>query len=222
MPKKIFSVLLVDDHPLFRQGVAHLINQQQELRICGEAESVDEALALVDRLKPDLALVDLSLRHGSGLELIEHISKQAPATAVVVLSMHDEQHYAGRCLRAGARGYVMKSETPDAVITALHEVASGKIHLSSPMQAFAIERFIDGSARTAPRPEDVLSKRELEVFGQLGRGNDTRKVAELMGVSMKTVQAFCAKIKEKLHLANATELLREAVRWSETNNLGNR
>lgn len=216
MSRKVFEVFLVDDHPLFRQGLAGLINKQTEFHVCGEAESADEALVAMARIKPDAAIVDLSLRSGSGLELIRKMKSALPDTAIVVLSMHDERFHAERSVRAGASGYVMKSEPPGTVVEAVREAVAGRAYLSEQIRALAVERFVHGAPPIAPSPQDVLSNRELEVFELLGRGYETRRVAETLGVNIKTVQTFCAKIKDKLHLANASELLREAVRWTES------
>jgi DNA-binding NarL/FixJ family response regulator len=209
------KVFLVDDHPILREGLASLINRSADLRICGEAETAAEALQGIRETNPDLAIVDLSLREGSGLDLIKSIKAHAPATAVIVLSIHDERRYAERAVRAGARGYIMKGESAGSVIAAARNVLAGQLYLSQQMRAIFVERFVDGSPVDGLSPLEVLSDRELEVFQLLGQGYETRRVAEMLGVSIKTVQAFCAKIKDKLQLANASELLREAVRWSE-------
>jgi DNA-binding NarL/FixJ family response regulator len=209
------KVFLVDDHPLVREGLAGLINRLPDFKVCGEAESAADALRGIGETKPDLAIVDLTLREGSGIELIKTIRANSPATAVLVLSMHDERRYAERCIRAGARGYVMKAESATQVVSALRDLVEGKLHISERMRSFFVERFVDGAPPLSLSPPDVLSDREFEVFQLLGQGFETRRIAEKMGVNIKTVQAFCARIKEKLQLASATELLREAVRWNE-------
>ena len=216
MTKSAHKIFLVDDHPLFRQGVASLINRQPGFKVCGEAESAGEALAAMSEQEPDAAVVDLSLKNGSGLDLIRSMKARLPATAVVVLSMHDERHYAERSVRAGARAYVMKSETPNTVIEALSHVLNGQLYLSEQMRAYAVEKFVQGGPASVPEPQDVLSNRELEVFKLLGQGLETRRIAEILGLNIKTVQTFCAKIKDKLHLANASELMRESVRWAQS------
>jgi DNA-binding NarL/FixJ family response regulator len=205
----------VDDHPLLREGLAGLINRLPDFKVCGEAETAEDALEGICKTKADAAIVDLSLKEGSGIELIKAIRARSPETVVLVLSMHDERRYAERCIRAGARGYVMKAELATHVVDALRDVLAGKIHISEPMRAVFVERFVDGAPPHTLSPPDVLSDRELQVFELLGQGYETRRVAESMGVNIKTVQAFCARIKDKLQLANASELLREAVRWSE-------
>jgi len=215
MPDEKFKILLVDDHPLVREWLASLINQQPDLVVCGEAESAQEALGYLGTLSPDLAIVDLSLKEGSGLELIKTMRVAHPDVAIIVLSMHDEKHYAERAIRAGARGYVMKRETTKKIIAAINQVRSGKLGVSEEVAALFAERFVDNHPRSRT-PVEELSDRELEVFRLLGQGMDTRSVATNLHISIKTVQAYCARIKDKLDLANATELLREAVRWSES------
>jgi DNA-binding NarL/FixJ family response regulator len=215
MPDQKFKILLVDDHPLVREWLASLINQQHDLVVCGEAGNAQEALGYLDTESPDLAIVDLSLKESSGLELIKTMRSTHPAVAVIVLSMHDEKHYAERAIRAGARGYVMKRETTKKIITAIHQVRGGKLGVSDEVAALFAERFVDNRPRSGT-PVEELSDRELEVFRLLGQGLDTRSVANNLHISIKTVQAYCARIKDKLNLANATELLREAVRWSES------
>ena len=215
MSTRSSNVFLVDDHPLLREGLAGLINRVPEIRICGEAETAAEALEGICQTKADAAIVDLSLREGSGIELIKAIRARSPGTAVLVLSMHDERRYAERCIRAGARGYVMKAELATRVVDALRDILAGRIHISEQMRATFVERFVDGTPPLSLSPPDVLSDRELEVFELLGQGFETRRVAEMLGLNIKTIQAFCARIKEKLQLANASELLREAVLWSD-------
>jgi DNA-binding NarL/FixJ family response regulator len=195
--------------------LASLINQQPDLVICGEAESAGEALRYLGTASPDLAIVDLSLKESSGLELIKTIRSAHPAVAVIVLSMHDEKHYAERAIRAGARGYVMKRETTKKIIAAINQVRSGKLGVSDEVATLFAERFVHNRPRSGTAVEE-LSDRELEVFRLLGQGLDTRSVANTLHISIKTVQAYCARIKDKLKLANATELLREAVRWSDS------
>lgn len=215
MSQPLSKVFLVDDHPMVRDGLAGLINRLPDFKVCGEAESAAEALRGIEGAKPEVAIVDLSLKEGSGIELIKAICARVPATAVLVLSMHDERRYAERCIRAGARGYVMKAESATQIVAALRDLAGGKLHISEQMRSLFVERFVDGAPPLSLSPPDVLSDREFEVFQLLGQGYETRRIAAKMGVNIKTVQAFCARIKEKLQLASATELLREAVRWNE-------
>ena len=210
------KVLLVDDHPLVREGLVNLINQQADLQICGEAGNEPQALELIRTVQPHVAIVDISLESGSGLELIKSIKALFPAVTVLVLSMHDESLYAERALRAGARGYVMKREAAKKVIQALRCVLAGQLYVSDKIAALMAEKFIEGRTAATASPIEQLSDRELEVFQLLGLGHSTRQIADHLHIGFKTVQAYCARIKEKLKLANATELLREAIRWHES------
>jgi len=212
-------IFLVDDHPLVREWLTNLIHQQSDLLVCGEAESAPHALEAVTKLRPEIAIVDISLKGASGIELIKNIRAVAPEVAMIVLSMHDEGLYAERALRAGARGYIMKRETAKKVIAAIRQVLAGKLYLSESMRVHFAEKFADGDPPATSLPIHELSDRELEVFQLLGQGYETRQIAASLNISMKTVQAFCARIKEKLTLTSATELLREAVRWHDNQQL---
>ncbi|HEY3855938.1 MAG TPA: response regulator transcription factor [Verrucomicrobiae bacterium] len=209
------NVLLVDDHPLVREWLATLINQQADLQVCGEADSAPKALQLIKTATPQIVIADISMEGGSGIELIKNIKALHPDVLVIVLSMHDEGLYAERALRAGARGYIMKREATKGILQAIRSVLAGNLYLSDKMALSMAERFVDGK----PKPEgagiETLSDRELEVFQLLGRGYTTRQIADELHVGFKTVQAFSARIKDKLNLASATELLREAVRWHD-------
>ena len=205
-------VFLVDDHPLVRESLARLINQQTDMQVCGEAEDVDEALRGITASSPDAAIVDISLQGTSGLELIKSLKRTMPSCATIVLSMHDERIYAERAIRAGARGYVMKRESTKRIVSAIRDVVRGRLCVSDEVAETLAQRDY---RPTSGSPVEALSDRELEVFTLIGAGRETRQIAEQMNVSMKTVQAYCARIKEKLRLASATELLREAVRWQE-------
>ena len=215
--KRIF---LVDDHPLVREWLTNLINQQPGLTVCGEAENGPEARERILALRPDVAIVDIALKDSSGLELIKDLKQGCPGVAVLVLSMHEEPHYAERALRAGARGYVMKRESTRKVVTAISEVLAGKLYVSDTVAAAMAAQFVEGKTLATSSPVEQLSDRELEVFELLGQGRTTRQIAETLHVSLKTVQAYCARVKEKLNLSSATELLREAVRWHENANRG--
>lgn len=208
-------VFLVDDHPLVREWLTNLINQQPTLTVCGEAESGPEAREKILALKPDVAIVDIALKDSSGIELIKDLKQVCPEVAVLVLSMHEEAHYAERALRAGARGYIMKRETTRKVIAAIGQVLEGKLCVSEALSAAMAAQFVQGKTLATGSPVEQLSDRELEVFELLGQGRTTRQIAETLRVSLKTVQAYCARIKEKLDLGSATELLRDAVRWHE-------
>ncbi len=213
---RTIKVLLVDDHPLVRDGLVNLISQQTDLQICGEAGNEPQALDLIRTVRPDVAIVDISLETGSGIELIKSIKAMFPAVTILVLSMHDESLYAERALRAGARGYVMKREAAKKVIEAIRCVLAGQLYVSDKIAALMAEKFVKGRTDASASPIEQLSNRELEVFQLLGLGHNTRQIADHLHVGFKTVQAYCARIKEKLKLANATELLREAIRWQES------
>ena len=216
-PKRVF---LVDDHPLVREWLTNLINQQPGLKVCGEAESGPEAREKIAALRPDIAIVDIALKDSSGIELIKDLKQICPEVAVLVLSMHEEPHYAERALRAGARGYVMKRETTRKVIAAISQVLAGKLCVSDTIAAAMAAQYVEGKTLATSSPAEQLSDRELEVFELLGQGRTTRQIAETLRVSIKTVQAYCARVKEKLNLGSATELLREAVRWYENTHRG--
>jgi len=210
------KVLVVDDHPLVREWLSNLINQQSDLEVCGEADNAAKALQIIGGVDPAVAIVDISMDGGSGLELIKNIKATHPNVMVIVLSMHDETLYAERALRAGARGYVMKREATKRVLEAIRSVLAGKLYLSDKMAMMMAERFVDGRPNPTGSVVEDLSDRELEVFQLLGRGYGTRRIADELHVSIKTVQSFCARIKEKLKLLTAAELLREAVRWHDS------
>jgi DNA-binding NarL/FixJ family response regulator len=205
------QVFIVDDHPLVREWLSMLLAQQSDMRVCGEAADAAVALSRIEQARPDVAIVDLALASGSGLELLKDIRRVSPGTLCLVLSMHDEQVYAERALRAGARGYVTKRDSSRKIILAIREVLAGKLFVSEEMKTVLAEKFIVGGA--ASHDVGQLSDRELEVFRLLGLGNDTRDIAVNLGISLKTVQVYCARIKEKFHLETHTELLREAFRW---------
>jgi DNA-binding NarL/FixJ family response regulator len=216
MSKARTGIFLVDDHPLVREWLTNLLHQQPDLAVCGEAEAAPEALQEIARLKPQVAIVDISLKGASGIELIKNLKAMHPEVAVIVLSMHDEELYAERALRAGARGYIMKRETTKKIVAAIRQVLEGKLYLSERLAAMFAEKFVDGRTSPTGSTLELLSDRELEVFQLLGQGRETRQIADELHLSMKTVQVYYARIKEKLKLASATELLREAVRWQES------
>ena len=214
MPQKT-KIFLVDDHPLVREGLVNLINQQSDLEVCGEAGNEPHALELIGTVLPDVAIVDITLENGSGIELIKSIKAIHPAVKTLVLSMHDESLYAERALRAGALGYIMKREAAKKITEGIRCVLAGQIYVSEKISAILTKKFVEGGTAASASPIEQLSNRELEVFHLLGRGHSTRQIADNLHVGFKTVQAYSARIKEKLKLANATELLREAMRWHE-------
>jgi DNA-binding NarL/FixJ family response regulator len=201
-----------------REWLTNLINQQIDLTVCGESETAPQALQAIAVAKPDVAVVDLSLKDSSGIELIKSLRESQPGVAVLVLSMHDESQYAERALRAGARGYVMKRETTRKVIEAIRRILEGRIYVSEKVAESMAGQVAHRKSSPDRSPVEQLSDRELEVFEMLGQGQGTRQIAESLRVSVKTVQAYCARIKDKLNLNSATELLREAIRWNEARN----
>ena len=211
-------VFLIDDHPLVRDSLTMLIDQQDDMQVCGEAEDQASALKGLAQAAPEIAIVDLSLKEGSGLDLIKHLKAKLPALQVIVLSMHDEKLYAERCIRAGARGYVMKRESSKRIVAAIREVRAGKLFLSEQAASLFAERFVGNKHGIAEAPMETLSARELQVFALIGQGLPTRDIAGSLNVSVKTVQAYCARSKQKLNISSATELLREAVRWHDQQN----
>jgi DNA-binding NarL/FixJ family response regulator len=206
-------VLLVDDHPIVRQGIRLLIAQEADLEVCGEADSVPAALAAIQETRPDIAVVDLSLKGASGLELIKDIRIRFPQLQVLVLSMRDEAFYAERSLRAGARGYIRKEEGSERIIEGLRKVLAGEIYLSQAMASTMISRLAAAAPAGDGPSTGALSDRELAVFELIGAGLPTRDIAEKLHVSIKTVESYREHIKEKLHLANATQLLKQAIEW---------
>jgi DNA-binding NarL/FixJ family response regulator len=211
-PKRVF---LVDDHPMVREWLTTHLQQQGDLTVCGEAEDVARALEGILALKPDVVILDISMSGRSGIDLIKDLKRLRPSTGVIVLSMHDEMTYAERALHAGARGYIMKREATDKIVAAIRAVMAGKIYVSDRVQARLAEKFVGGMPPAGQSPVTLLSDRELEVFQLLGQGRDTKQIAEELRVNFKTIHTYCARIKEKLRLTKATELLREAIRWEE-------
>jgi DNA-binding NarL/FixJ family response regulator len=209
-------ILIVDDHPLVRESLTTLIQQQPSLAVCGEAGTQDEAMAAIEAASPDLVIVDISLGRGSGLDLVKDIKARFPDLATLVLSMHDEAVYAERVVRAGARGYVMKRESTRKVIDAIRHVMNGELYLSPDIMSSLAKKFVSGRLPTGALPVDDLSDRELEVFRLLGQGYETREIAHSLDVSIKTIQTYCARIKDKLRIRTGTELLREAIQWTES------
>jgi DNA-binding NarL/FixJ family response regulator len=215
--KQKLRILVVDDHPIVRLGIRQMIDPHPDLEICGEAESAETALQLAPRLKPDLALVDLSLAEGTALGLIGALRERAAGLQVLVLSMHDEALFAERALRAGARGYIMKQAAIEGLIAAIRHVASGQIYVSEKMTQRVLERVGD---ITDPGQGPIglltaLSNRELEVFNLIGQGKSTVAIAAQLELSVKTVETYRSNIKTKLNLADANDLVRLATSWAE-------
>ena len=212
-------VFIVDDHPLVREGLTNLINSQSDLMVCCEAKDSFEAIDAITKELPDVAIIDISLTNESGLELIKSLAKQFPQVAVVVLSMHDETLYAERALRAGARGYVMKHETSKSVLASIRRVIAGDIYVSERIVNRMALRLTSGRRRAGSSPVERLSDRELEIFRLLGQGRTPSEIARDLNLSLKTVQAYCARAKEKFGVTSLTELLRAAIRWDDASHV---
>lgn len=208
-------ILLVDDHPIVRHGLTEMINHEKDLMVCGTAEDLRKALEQITALKPDLVVVDISLKGSNGIELLKNIKVRYPKMLVLMLSMHDEALYAVRALRAGAPGYIMKQEATKKVLTAIRQVLAGEIYLSEKMEKKMMQQLAGGRAGRTGSPIEDLSDRELEVFGLIGQGHGTRQIAEELHLSIKTIESHRAHIKEKLNLKNATELLQHAIQSRE-------
>lgn len=215
-PQTRRRVLLVDDHPMMRAGLAHLIERQPDLTVCGEAANPAEALKALPNARPDIILADLTMPGRSGLEFVKDLLATSPSLAVLVVSMHDEAVYAERALRAGARGYIMKEAGGEAVVAAIRQILSGQIYVSPAMSARILENLSGKKPRGSSSPIEKLSDREFEVFQLIGQGKSTRDIAEQLHLSPKTVDVHRSHIKEKLDLKDATALIRHAVRWVET------
>ena len=216
VPNAKKKVLLVDDHPMMRGGLAQVINNQQDLTICGEAGDANEAMRHIESAKPDLAVVDISMEGKSGLELIKDLQTLHPEMPVLVMSMHDESLYAERVLRAGARGYVMKKAGGEAVLQAIRQVLSGKVFVSESMSAQILDNFAGVRSTKRKSPIENLTDREFEVFKLIGEGCITREIAKRLHISPKTVDVYRQNLKERLKLPSATSLIQHAVRWVET------
>ena len=209
------KVLIVDDHPVVREGLTCLINEEADLVVCGTSEDMPEAIKAIQNLEPDIATVDISLKDTSGLELIKLITAQFPHLPVLALSVHPERYYAERAIRAGAKGYITKREATGDIITAIREVLGGGMHLSQRMTERLLRNLVaQDKSDIETSPIDRLTDRELEVFTLLGQGQGTRQIAECMHVSVKTVETYRLRITEKLDLDNASELLRSAFQWA--------
>jgi DNA-binding NarL/FixJ family response regulator len=207
------NVLIVDDHAFLRRGLAQIIDDLPEVTVCGEAGTVSETLEQIRRTRPDIVVVDISLTDGNGLELTKEIKSNWPEIKVLVSSMHDEALMAERALRAGALGYVSKSDDVDAFITALRRVRDGQVYLSARMTDRLLTRVVAGGTEPSRSPLEKLSDRELEVFELIGRGLSTKQIAAQLDLSRKTVETYREHIKSKLNLRNGTELTRHAVQW---------
>jgi DNA-binding NarL/FixJ family response regulator len=207
-------ILIVDDHPMTRAGLVHVINHQPDLMVCGEAESAAQALDILDSSRPDLLLIDITLPGKSGLELIKDVKAMQPELPMLVVSMHDESLYADRVLRAGARGYITKHEGGEKLLEAIRHVLRGKIYVSESMSAHILEIFSGGQNRLDRSSIEKLSDREFEVFESLGEGLSSQQIAKKLHLSAKTVDAHRSNIKTKLSIKTTAELISYAARWT--------
>lgn len=212
-------ILIVEDHPIFRIGLGELINQEGDLTVCGEAEDIGKAWEKIQKLDPDMVIVDISLKGRNGLELINQIKSYEKDLPILVLSMHDETLYAKRALRAGAKGYIMKKDASESVIKAIRSVLDGKIYVSEKVMGNILET-LSGQAQTQDKSVvEKLTDRELEVFQFIGLGTSTKEIAEKLSLSVKTIGTYRERIKEKLNLKHTNELIRHAVHWVENEEL---
>ena len=218
--EKKTKILIVDDHPIVRQGLAELINHETDMVVCGQAEDISEAMKTIKTSKPDMVIVDILLKESSGLELIKDIKNLYPDLAVLALSMHDESLYAERALRAGARGYIMKAAATENVITAIRRIMDGQIYVSEKMTAKMMSKLVGQGPKAGAAAIDVLSDRELEVLRLLGQGFGTRQIADKLHLSIKTIETYRAHIKEKLNLEDSAEMLQYAIQWVNSQNKG--
>lgn len=209
-------ILIVDDHPMMRQGLAQLIDNEPDLVVCGEADTAGQALTAVGTQKPDLVLADISLPDKNGLELIKDLQSMHSELPVMVVSMHDESLYAERVLRAGGRGYIMKQEGGKKLMEAIRQVLGGQIYVSEKMSAKILEIFSGRRPHAADSPLEQLSDREFGVFELIGQGKTTRDIADHLHLSVKTVEVHRANIRKKLKLASGTEVVHLAIRWIES------
>jgi len=207
-------VFIVDDHPIVRQGLAQLINNAPDLTVCGEGEDAYTALRAIRQVKPDVVLVDVSLKESDGIELLKELRAQQADLPVLILSMHDESLYAERALRAGARGYIMKQEAPQTLLSAVRKVLDGQVYVSEKMSATLLQQMVGGKKQGGDLPMDRLTDRELEIFRMIGAGLSVKEIAEKLFLSVKTVEAHREHIKEKLNLNTSAELVRFAIQNS--------
>ena len=206
-------ILVVDDHPLVRQGIAQFINQEKDMSVCGEASDGFEALSIIEELDPDLVIVDIQMKGLSGMDLVKNMKVHHPKVPVLMLSMHDENLFAERALRAGAKGYLMKEEDPEKVVQAIRIVLNGDVYVSEKATSKILKLLSDNKTSNEGTSVDRLSDREFEVFRMIGKGYRTRHIASQLILSAKTVESYKARLKQKLMLKDAAELARYAAEW---------
>ncbi len=207
-------VLLVDDHPIVRQGLALLIDREPDLSVCGEADGAHSAFHAITTLRPDIVVLDISLSGPDGLDVLKDIRMKTASLPVLILSMHDESIYAERAMRAGANGYIMKQEATEKVLVAIRRILQGEVYLSDRLTSTMLQQYVRGTAPAKKSPLVNLTDRELEVFRLIGEGHGTRQIADELHLSVKTIESYQAHIKEKLALRNARELVQHAIEWT--------
>lgn len=210
---KTKRIVVVDDHPVIREGLKKLLETESDLAVCGQAEDAFEALGVISELKPDLVIVDIALKKSSGLDLLKSIKAQSPKLPVLVMSMHHEKIYAERALRAGAKGYIMKDNAPAKIVDAIRQILNGRLYVSEDISDKLMQKLARGSEEIDRPAIDSLSDRELQVFQLMGEGYGTREIANKLYLSTKTVETYRSHIKEKLNLSNSSELLQSAIQW---------
>jgi DNA-binding NarL/FixJ family response regulator len=210
------QVLIVDDHPVIRDGLVTIVNHEQDFNVCGQAEDAYIALKAVADLKPDIVVTDISLKSSDGIELTKNIKARYPRLPVIIFSVHDESIYAERALLAGAKAYLMKDEVSENIIKAIRTVLSGEIYVSDTISKKFLHKIAGDKAGTAKTPIESLSDREFEVFRLIGEGLKASQIANQLHLSIKTIETYRTRIKEKLNLANAAELLRYSIKWAKS------
>ncbi|MBU1565492.1 MAG: response regulator transcription factor [Proteobacteria bacterium] len=216
MEQKSMSIIIVEDHPIFRMGMKEMIEHEPDMCVCGEAGDVASALKLIREQKPDLVVVDLSLKGSNGLDLVKEIAEHHKPTLSLVLSMHDEALHAERCILAGAKGYIMKQEASESVVLAIRRIMAGHIHVSPRIMSHILNSFQKQPDLVNESPLKRITDREFEIFQLIGRGMSPKQIAGQLNISVKTIGTYRERIKEKLGLNSAGELVRHAVIWAET------
>ncbi len=209
-------IMIVEDHPVFRMGLCELINQEEDMMVCGEADDAGKAFEQIPIFKPDMVIVDISLKGRDGIDFVREVKRYYKDLPMLVLSMHDESRFAERSLHAGAKGYIMKRETSSSIVEAVRCVLNGKIYLSEKIKGELVDRLVTGAQPGTENPTQRLTDRELEVFRLLGRGLSTNEIARKLNLSVKTIGTYRERIKDKLNLRHASELIRHAMLWVET------
>ncbi|MCP4339067.1 MAG: response regulator transcription factor [Desulfobulbaceae bacterium] len=212
-------IVIVEDHPVFRAGLKELIETEKDLQVCGEADTINKAMKVIEDKQPDLVIIDITLRGRNGIELIKELHRDVPHLPLLVLSMHDESLYAERAFRAGASGYIMKEETSESIVKAIRMVHGGQRYASKQFMANVLNKFLSHSPEDTRSPIDRLTHRELDVFRLLGQGMTTKDIATHLDLSAKTIGTYRERIKVKLDLQNASDLMHSAVRWLEKGDL---